>query len=279
MPSTEKGRSPARFPVGRSAGRGRRVARVPLVRPNVLSFASQRRKRRVVKHPIVMSAWLVGLIGCSAPGASAPWAAFTARFLEEHFEANPPFAVQLGRHDFDGRLPDWSEAGLRAEIERLHAARQEIARFAPESLDEARRFQRENFLAAIDVHLFWIERAQAPWKNPDFYVGFWFLGSGLSPDVYLTRPYAPLPERMRAYVRWARAVPLGTEQVRANLRTPLPRTFIDIGHTRFGGLATYLRDDVPAVFSAVQDEALHEGFAEANAAAASAFAALDEWLR
>jgi len=232
----------------------------------------------VLKHPIIMSAWLVGLTGCSAPGASDPWDTFTARFLEEHFEANPPFAVQLGRHDFDGRLPDWSETGLRAEIERLHAARQEIERFAPESLDEARRFQRENFLAAIDVHLFWIERAQAPWKNPDFYVGFWFLGSGLSPDVYLTRPYAPLPERMRAYVRWARAVPQGTEQARANLRTPLPRTFIDIGHTRFGGLATYLRDDVPAVFSEVQDEALQEEFAEANAAAASAFAALDEWL-
>ena len=228
----------------------------------------------MLKHPIIMSAWLVGLIGCSAPGASDPWDAFTARFLEEHFEANPPFAVQLGRHDFDGRLPDWSERGLRAEIERLHAARQEIERFAPESLDEARRFQRENFLAALDVHLFWIERAQQPWKNPDFYFG----GSGLSPDVYLTRPYAPLPERLRAYVRWARAVPQGTEQARANLRTPLPRTFIDIGHTRFGGLATYLRDDVPAVFSEVQDEALQEEFAEANAAAASAFSALDEWL-
>jgi len=228
----------------------------------------------VLKHPIIMSAWLVGLTGCSAPGASDPWDTFTARLLEEHFEANPPFAVQLGRHDFDGRLPDWSEAGLRAEIERLHAARQELERFAPESLDEARRFQRENLLAALDVNLFWIERAQAPWKNPDFYVG----GSGLSPDVYLTRPYAPLPERMRAYVRWARAVPQGTEQARANLRTPLPRTFIDIGHTRFGGLATYLRDDVPAVFSEVQDEALQEEFAEANASAASAFAALDEWL-
>ena len=228
----------------------------------------------MLKHPIIMSAWLVGLTGCSAPGASDPWDTFTARFLEEHFEANPPFAVQLGRHDFDGRLPDWSEAGLRAEIERLHAARQELERFAPESLDEARRFQRENFLAALDVHLFWIERAEAPWKNPDFYVG----GSGLSPDVYLTRPYAPLPERLRAYVRWARAVPQGTEQARANLRTPLPRTFIDIGHTRFGGLATYLRDDVPAVFSEVQDEALQAEFAEANASAASAFSALDEWL-
>jgi len=216
--------------------------------------------------------------GPSSGDAGVAWDAFTPRFLEEHFEANPPFAVGAGRHDFDGRLPDWTEEGLRAEIARLHTARDAAGRFAPESLDEAHRLERENLLAAIDLNLFWMERAEAPWKNPDFYVGFWFLGAGLSPDVYLTRPYAPLPDRMRAYVRWARAVPGGVEQARANLRTPLPRTYIDIGHTRYGGLATYLQNNVPAVFAEVGDEALQREFAEANAAAAAAFASLDEWL-
>jgi hypothetical protein len=235
-----------------------------------------------------MSFFLIGLAQCSPPdsGSGSPssgdtgeaWDAIAARFLEEHFEANPPFAVQAGRHEFDGRLPDWTEAGLRAEIARLHAARDAAEDFDAESLDEARRLERENLLAAIDLNLFWIERAEAPWKNPDFYVGFWFLGAGLSPDVYLTRPYAPLPDRMRAYLRWARAVPAGVEQVRANLRTPLPRTYIDIGHTRYGGLATYLRNNVPAVFTEVEDDALQREFGEANAEAAAAFASLDEWL-
>ena len=228
-----------------------------------------------------MSLLIFGLAACGnpdLPDSGAGWDAFTTRMQEEHFEANPPFAVQAGRHDFDGRLPDWSEAGLRSEIERLHAARDECERFNPKSLDEGQRFERENLLAAIDLSLFWIERAEAPWKNPDFYLGFWLLGSGLSPDVYLTRPYASLPDRMRAYVKWARAVPLAVEQVRTNLRTPLPRTYIDIGHTRYGGLVTYLRDDVPGVFAEVKDDALQQEFADANAAAASAFAALDEWL-
>ncbi len=83
---------------------------------------------------------------------------------------------------------------------------------------------------------------------------------------------------MRAYVKWARAVPQAVEQARTNLRTPLPRTYIDIGHTRYGGLATYLRDDVPGVFAEVEDDALQQEFADANAAAASAFAVLDDWL-
>ena len=230
---------------------------------------------------IIVSLLILGLTACGSPDSpdsGAGWDTFSARYLEEYFEANPPFAVQAGRHDFDGRLPDWSEAGLHSEIERLHAARDEIERFDPESLDEGQRFERENLLAAVDLSLFWIERAESPWKNPDFYIGFWFLGSGLSPDVYLTRPYAPLPDRMRAYVKWARAVPQAVEQARTNLRTPLPRTYIDIGHTRYGGLATYLRDDVPGVFAEVEDDALQQEFADANAAAASAFAALDEWL-
>ena len=140
-----------------------------------------------------MSFLFVGLTGCGPPDSGGSshsadgWDAFAARYLEEHFEANPPLAVDTGRHEFDGRLPDWSEAGIRSEIERLHAARDEIERFDPESLEEAQRFERENLLAAVDLSLFWIERAESPWKNPDFYIGFWFLGPGLSPDVYLSR--------------------------------------------------------------------------------------------
>ena len=30
---------------------------------------------------------------------------------------NPTFAVIQGKHEFDGRLPDWSEAGLKRNIE------------------------------------------------------------------------------------------------------------------------------------------------------------------
>jgi len=254
----------------------------------MVSFSFPRKGARVLQKRILMTLLFVGLAGCNPPGsgggasdsgnANELWDAFAARYLEEHFEANPPFAVMAGRHEFDGRLPDFSEAGLRAEMERLHAARDAAEGFDPETLDEPRRLERENLIAAIDLNLFWFERSEAPWKNPDFYVGFWFLGSPLSPDVYLTRPYAPLADRMRAYVRWAQAAPNALEQARTNLRTPLPRTFIDIGHTRYGGLAAYLQNDVPGVFAEVADDALQQEFAEANAAAAAAFAAMDEWL-
>jgi hypothetical protein len=61
------------------------------------------------------------LAGCSRepepkPAASAApvektdagWPDFVASFIEARFKADPYFAVQAGRHEFDGKMPDWS---------------------------------------------------------------------------------------------------------------------------------------------------------------------------
>ena len=34
------------------------------------------------------------------------WDSFVTEFLEEHFAARPVFAVSVGRHEYDGQLPD-----------------------------------------------------------------------------------------------------------------------------------------------------------------------------
>jgi len=36
---------------------------------------------------------------------------------------HPFFAVQAGRHEFDGQMSDWSAAAIAAEVVRLHALR------------------------------------------------------------------------------------------------------------------------------------------------------------
>lgn len=224
---------------------------------------------------------LAVLFACakSAPSdRNADWDTFRDKFIEAHLAANPSFAVYQGRHDFDGKFPDWTEAGITAEIARLKTARDSALAFPIEALDSVRRFERDYLMATVDQSLFWTETADAPHKNPDFYIGFFMLGPGVSPDVYLTRPYAPLPDRMRAYLAWAKGLPTVLGQVKANLRPPLARPLIDIGRSRYGGLATYLRNDVPGVFASITDTALQREFATVNKAAADAFADLDGWL-
>src|SRR5258708_33894806 len=83
---------------------------------------------------------------------------------------------------------------------------------------------------------------------------------------------------MKALTRWARAVPAAVAQVRANLKTPLPPTYADIGRTQFGGLASFLETDVPGVFAAVTDSALRTEFTAANAEAVRALKETDAWF-
>ena len=51
--------------------------------------------------------------------ANAKWDAYVEQFLNGYFAANPTSAVYQGKHEFDGKLPDWSEDGLKKEIARL----------------------------------------------------------------------------------------------------------------------------------------------------------------
>jgi len=204
--------------------------------------------------------------------ATAQWDELVRSFVESYFEAHPTFAAGAGRHELDGRLPDWSPAAFEDEVARLRQDRRRALAFDAAVLDEPRRFERELLVAVTDADLFWLEEAEWHWRNPLFYSG------PLDPNLYLAREYAPLEQRLRSYVGYARQVPRAAAQVRANLRTPLPRTYAELGEMSFGGLAGYYESDVPAVFAAVDDADLQRQMREANAAAARAMRELGAWF-
>ncbi|HEY8622488.1 MAG TPA: DUF885 domain-containing protein, partial [Casimicrobiaceae bacterium] len=206
------------------------------------------------------------------PAASAAWDAYVNEFLESYFVAHPGVAVWAGRHEFDGKLPDWSAAGIKREIQRLHAERDRATAFPNQALDTRQRFERDYLIVQIDRDLFWQESLEWPFRSPTYY------GFALEPDVYVAREYAPLPERLRAYTRYARSIPLAAGQIRANLRTPLPRTYVQIGHIVFGGLASFYEKDVPGIFAAVANAPLQAEFRAANAGAIKAMKELDAWF-
>ena len=208
-----------------------------------------------------------------APRASsAAWDAYANEFLESYFVAQPGTAVWAGRHEFDGKLPDWSAAGIKREIRRLHVERDRAASFPNEALDTRQRFERDHLMTQIDDDLFWQESLEWPFRSPGYY------GFVLEPDVYVAREYAPLPDRLRAYTRYARSIPVAAEQIRTNLRTPLPRTYVQIGHIIFGGLANFYEKDVPGIFAAVADAQLQAEFRAANVGAVKAMRDLDAWF-
>jgi uncharacterized protein (DUF885 family) len=219
--------------------------------------------------------FVLGLVaGCHTapqPTRSADWDKYVADYLEAYFAVHPEIAVVEGRHEFDGKLPDFSKAAFDKEIASLHSERARAAGFA-DNLDQRQQFERDYVIAQIDSDLFWLESARWPYRSPYFY------SDRVDPEVYLTRPYAPLDQRMRAFINYEKALPAALDQIRANLQTPMPRTYVDFGRLTFGGLAQYFDHDVKGIFAPVKDPQLQSNFAAANTNAIRALKSLDTWF-
>ena len=229
----------------------------------------------------LLAALLLILPACNRDGRdrdrserrSESWEAHVNSFMEAYFQANPDFAVSAGRHEFDGKLPDWSPAGIKKTIDWLHEEQDRLAEFKRRGLTETQQFERDYLESVVNADLFWLETAEWPKRNPQYYAG------AVDPDVYVSRPYAPLEQRLRAYTDYAKAIPAALQQIRNNLRTPLPKSYVAIGRTSFGGLVSFYEKDVPAIFASVKDEQLQKAFAEANAGAIKAMKELDSWFQ
>jgi uncharacterized protein (DUF885 family) len=220
---------------------------------------------RVVAEPVI-----------EAP-APEGWDQFVTRQIEAHIANHPQWAVFQGRHEYDGQLPDWSRAGFEREIARLHKVREDAMAFADDELSTEQLYQREYLLSRVDQDLFWIEKAQFPFRCPEYYFGW--LSDSLDPSPYIALDYEPLDQRMRAFTLYLKNVPKAIGQIRDNLAMPMPRTWLQLGIDGFGGYAEYFRDEVPAVWASVEDPDLQREFTDANAAAIEAMQDITDWLK
>ncbi|MGB0135167.1 DUF885 domain-containing protein [Dokdonella sp.] len=207
-----------------------------------------------------------------APDPGIAWQAAVDTFINGFFERNPVFAASSGKHEFDGRLPDYSPQALADNASWLHAQHDAVAAFKDEQLDKQQRFERDYVLSMIDSQLFTLEDSGFPYSNPMYYAG------DLSPSMYLTRPYAPLAQRMTAFVSYLEALPLAIDQIRTNMRPPLPATYVELGINTFGGYSRFFAEDVPAIFSEVDDADLQARFKIANENAIKATGEMSDWF-
>jgi len=119
-----------------------------------------------------------------------------------------------------------------------------------------------------------VEKARWPYKNPYYYA------DALDPNIYISRDYAPLEQRLRAYIAYAERLPVAVDQIRSTLQPPLPKPFVDIGITIVEGLARFYVTDVPAAFRpALKNTDLRGRFEKANRQAEKALVRFADWLK
>lgn len=124
------------------------------------------------------------------------WDGFVDEVIEGYFGLHPSFAVRQGRHEFDGRMPDWSAAGLQQQLTWLDAERAKLTQFAAASLSDAQQFQREYVRANLDAEVFFLRELRIAAKSPMYYLG------SLDPSVYVITPYAPVAKRAEAFIAY-----------------------------------------------------------------------------
>ncbi len=195
---------------------------------------------------------------------SSDWGKFMAGFLDDYFKVNPTSGVLQGRHEFDGQLPDWSAEGLKAQVVQRTKAIADAKAIDATKLDDAQKFERDYLISKMEGELFWLEDADQARTNPAFYT------DDLDPNVYIARPYADATTRMKAFIKYAENVPKAAEQIKANLKLPLPATFLKYGQAGFSGFAEYYTGDAKTAFAEVQDAALQKQFDDAAAKASAA---------
>lgn len=198
------------------------------------------------------------------------WAQFRDGFIEGWFRLDPANAVYQGRHDFDGGLADWSPAGLRRQAAFLRGSIARARSFT--RLTGSERFERDYLIQVAEGKLFWLTDADQPHRNPAYYVG------GLDPNVYVARTYAAPAVRMRALTRFLTNVPSRAAQIRANLKTPMPLSFVNYGVAGFNGFADYYAGGAVQAFAGAGTAADQARLKAAAARASAAMRGLGAWL-
>jgi hypothetical protein len=211
-------------------------------------------------------------VAATAKPPKSSWSAFRNAFLEGYFKLNPTFAVYQGRHDFDGKLPDLSDVGIKARSDFLNAQIKAAQGFNAKAMTKSDAFERDYLVSVAKGDLFWLTDADQPHRNPAFYIGI------LDPNTYIARNYADAPTRLKALTAFLKQVPAAAAQIRANLKTPMPISFINHGVAGFRGLGDYYVTDAKAAFASVKDPALQAQFDEAAGPASKAMKELADWL-
>lgn len=211
------------------------------------------------------------LASCQAAPQKDDWQAFTRHFVDRYFELEPDFAVFEGDHHFDGQLPDWSAAGLGAREDFLHQAIADAEGY--KDLGKADAFERDYLVQVAKGELFWLEDADRPHTDPGFYA------DSLDPSVYVTRDYADGPTRMKALTAFFNQVPGRAQEIRANLKTPLPASFVRNGIAAFDGFADFYAHDALNAFAGVAAPEVQQHLKYSAQKASKAMRGVADWLR
>src|SRR5437870_3616729 len=180
-------------------------------------------------------------------------------YFDDYFKVNPSQATNVGFHQYDRQLEDFSLAAHQRNRHRLLEYLAAFQAVNPGPLSLLERDDREIMIATIHSLLLEEERVQQWRKNPDNYSG------AVTSSIFslMKRNFAPAAERLRSVVEREKQIPRALQQARSVLSNP-PRIYTDIAIDQLPGNLDLFAKDVPDAFKDVADAALLAEFKSSN---------------
>lgn len=208
--------------------------------------------------PVVVTAPVDPDAGLTVPQR---FAKLRDKILDQWQIDDPSSCRQLGIHACDGKVADYSEAGLTARWTRDHEFLDTLAKIDTKALSPDDLLDWQLLKAQAEMTLFHAEDMDDFHKNPRAYEDLFGV------NAYTDRDYAPVAERLAKLVEHEKNA-LSEAQNLSNIKGPLSKPLVETSIKIFKGYASYLRGDVVKQMTGVGSPELQAEFSKTNEALA-----------
>lgn len=214
----------------------------------------------------------------AAPASSQAETAFRALadqyFDEAVFKFSPTAGTQVGFHQYDALLENYSRAEVDAQIAALRQFEKKFDATSNDGLDPVAQDDLTLVRNSIKSSLLSLEVVRQWEKNPDNY------SSGItnSAFVLMERKFASPDERLKSLVAREKLMPAVFTDARKNLKNP-PHIYTEIAIAQLPGVISFFQNDVPLAFKDATDPATRAAFAKSNADVIAALQSYQDWLK
>lgn len=221
---------------------------------------------------------IVALAGVSpappaASGADAAYAELAQAYYAQQFRSSPIEATELGVHDYDDQIGDFSAGGIKAQLAADHEYLTKLDGSDRTQLSPSVALDRTLLEYSLRDDLLLNERLEQ-WKhNPDDYTES---ASGAVFSV-MSKDYAPLAKRMEYAIARERLIPAVLQEGEKNITT-VDAITQRIAAEDAAGSVDFFKESVPLAFAAVSDASLQSQLKSANAAVIAAMGAYAKWI-
>jgi uncharacterized protein (DUF885 family) len=186
------------------------------------------------------------------------------RLIQEYWDFYPTSGSRIGRHEYDGKLPDFSPGRVRRRLDELRRGLAQLSRIASNDLDPEQQLSYRLLEQFLKRDLFTLEEVRPLETNPMGQVGHLNVGG------YVRRDYAPLADRLRSATQALKHAPEFLETLDASLSAEIGRPVLEMSIESYAGMARFYRVDLAEAIRGFGDRAILDEFNQAREAAALA---------